>query len=105
MTVKDENIFPENDQIELISVSQAIRKYFGRYKVKRMITNPNWNKKTCIGKQLRIFQDLQDVVLEINTSKILATYFLRLKVSPRYGWNSREINRSSEQKICLGDLL
>ena len=38
MIIEEEDLFSENDQIELISVSQAIRKHFGRYRIDGTIT-------------------------------------------------------------------
>jgi hypothetical protein len=56
------------------------------------ITNLDLNKKLSTDKQLRIFQDLQDIILEINRSRILEEYFIRLEISPRHRWNDRGIN-------------
>lgn len=43
-----------------------------------------------IGKQLGLFQDFKDLILEINLDKILFPDFsLQLKISPRDNWNGR----------------
>lgn len=60
--------------------------------IRETITYSDWNKKLSTGKQLRIFYDLQDVILEINRSRILQEYFIRLEISHRHGWKYEDTN-------------
>ena len=62
-------------------------------KIENKITFFNYDKsKNSIGKQLDLFQDFKDIVLEINSNKILfPDFYIQLKISPRTGWNGKGI--------------
>jgi len=53
--------------------------------------------KNSIGKQLGLYQDLQDLVSKINNSPtIFPDFMLQLKIFPRHGWNGRGIKKNED---------
>jgi hypothetical protein len=56
------------------------------------ITNLDWDNKLSVGKQIGIFQDLQDIISEINVPKIVPDFSIRLGIHPRHGWKDRDTN-------------
>ena len=92
MTTKDENIFSENDQIELISVSQAIRKHRGRYRINGTITGISRpfnmiSKLTFYCDDCHKLTDLDLAYPFFNPSDILKKYDLKCYQCKRYTKN------------------
>jgi hypothetical protein len=60
-------------------------------RLQKEIKSCNQDKSNkSIGKQLGLFQDFKDLILEINSNRILfPDFYIQLKISPRNGWNGR----------------
>jgi hypothetical protein len=58
-------------------------------RLEKNIKSCNYDKRNnSIGKQLDLFYDFNDIILEINSNRILFPDFsMQLKISPRVGWN------------------
>lgn len=78
-----------NNNRESAYTKEYIRNIISRLE-KRIHSFDFEQRNDSIGKQLGLFEDFNDVVLEINSDTILfPDFFMQLKISPRKGWNGR----------------